>query len=68
MPIPPLAGGAAGPASLRPLLDTVLAALQDGADHRDGPLPKGGPEAVALRTRTATRPVIPDRGTGPHQA
>lgn len=68
MPTPPLAGGVTGPAQLRTLLDTVLTALHEGAARRDGPLPAGGPDAVGLRTRTATHPVIPDHGTGPHQA
>ncbi|MFJ4822434.1 pyridoxal phosphate-dependent decarboxylase family protein [Streptomyces bacillaris] len=68
MPTPPLAGGTAGPAALRPLVDTVLTALHDGAALRDGPLPAGGPDTVTPRTRTATHPLIPDHGTGPHHA
>ncbi|MEV2263245.1 aminotransferase class V-fold PLP-dependent enzyme [Streptomyces anulatus] len=68
MPTPPLAGGLGGPAALRPLIDTVLTALHDGATLRDGPLPAGGPDTVTPRTRTATHPLIPDHGTGPHHA
>ncbi|MFD4942666.1 pyridoxal phosphate-dependent decarboxylase family protein [Streptomyces sp. NPDC058409] len=68
MPTPPLAGSTTGPAALRPLIDTVLTALHDGAHRRDGPLPTGGPDAVTPRMRTATHPVIPDHGTGPHDA
>ncbi|GGT27528.1 aminotransferase class V-fold PLP-dependent enzyme [Streptomyces atratus] len=68
MPTPPLAGSTTGPAALRPLIDTVLTALHDGAHRRDGPLPAGGPDAVTPRMRTATHPVIPDHGTGPHDA
>ncbi|MFE7617639.1 pyridoxal phosphate-dependent decarboxylase family protein [Streptomyces sp. NPDC057496] len=68
MPTPPLAGSTDGPAALRPLLDTVLTALHDGNRRRDGPLPAGGPDAVTPRTRAATHPVIPDHGTGPHDA
>ncbi|MFF4080407.1 pyridoxal phosphate-dependent decarboxylase family protein [Streptomyces sp. NPDC001777] len=68
MPTPPLAGSTDGPAALRPLLDTVLTALHDGTRRRDGPLPAGGPDAVTPRTRAATHPVIPDHGTGPHDA
>ncbi|MFE7356697.1 pyridoxal phosphate-dependent decarboxylase family protein [Streptomyces sp. NPDC057543] len=68
MPTPPLAGSTTGPAALRPLIDTVLTALHDGAHRRDGPLPAGGPDAVTPRTRTTTHPVIPDHGTGPHDA
>ncbi|AWL37851.1 MULTISPECIES: aminotransferase class V-fold PLP-dependent enzyme [unclassified Streptomyces] len=68
MPTPPLAGGTAGPAHLRPLLDTVLAALHDGAVRRGGPLPAGGPDTVTHHTRATTGPLIPDQGTGPHHA
>ncbi|WP_124283813.1 aminotransferase class V-fold PLP-dependent enzyme [Streptomyces sp. NBC_01260] len=68
MPTPPLAGGTTGPAALRPLLDTVLTALQDGALRRDGPLPAGGPDTVTPHLRTALHPVIPDHGTGAHHA
>ena len=51
MSTPPLASGHEGPHALRPLLDTVLDALDTGARARGGPLPAGGPEAVAARTR-----------------
>ncbi|MFB6941577.1 pyridoxal phosphate-dependent decarboxylase family protein [Streptomyces sp. NPDC060286] len=68
MPTPPLAGSTTGPAALRPLIDTVLTALHDGAHRRDGPLPAGGPDAVTPRMRTATHPAIPDHGTGAHDA
>ncbi|MEO3844324.1 aminotransferase class V-fold PLP-dependent enzyme [Streptomyces sp. CNZ287] len=63
-----LAGGPAGPRALRPYLDTVLAALGDGADRRRGPLPAGGPAAVAARVRAAVRPVLPDTGVGAEAA
>ncbi|SCE08860.1 L-2,4-diaminobutyrate decarboxylase, partial [Streptomyces sp. BpilaLS-43] len=59
MPIPPLAGGTAGPAHLRPLLDTVLTALHDGAARRGGPLPAGGPDTVTHHTHTTTGPPHP---------
>ncbi|KIZ18310.1 pyridoxal phosphate-dependent decarboxylase family protein [Streptomyces natalensis] len=72
MPEPPagtaLAGGADGPRALRPLLDIVLDALATGAEHRAGPLPPGGPDAVAHTVRTACAPLIPEHGTGPHDA
>ncbi|MFI6443957.1 pyridoxal phosphate-dependent decarboxylase family protein [Kitasatospora sp. NPDC050543] len=42
-----LSGGAAGADALRPLLDTVLAALAAGAAHRGGPVPPGEPPALA---------------------
>ncbi|MEV6264611.1 aminotransferase class V-fold PLP-dependent enzyme [Streptomyces sp. NPDC051784] len=68
MPTPPLAGGTAGPTHLRPLLDTVLTALHDGATRRNGPLPAGGPETVSQTLHHTTTPLIPDHGTGPHHA
>ncbi|MFB7606934.1 pyridoxal phosphate-dependent decarboxylase family protein [Streptomyces gardneri] len=64
---PPLAGGAPGADALRPLLDTVLDALRVGAEERGGPLPAGGPEAVAARVE-ALGAVLPETGTGPHEA
>ncbi|MCW2869552.1 aminotransferase class V-fold PLP-dependent enzyme [Actinacidiphila oryziradicis] len=63
-----LAGGTQGPGRLRPLLGTVLTALADGATARGGPLPAGGPEAVARRVREACTPVLPDTGTGAEEA
>ncbi|MEX0174329.1 pyridoxal phosphate-dependent decarboxylase family protein [Streptomyces sp. LMG1-1-1.1] len=65
--LPPLAGGTSGAEALRPLLDTVLDALHEGARARGGPLPSGGPAAVAART-AALGPVLPDTGTGAHEA
>ncbi|MFE1841574.1 pyridoxal phosphate-dependent decarboxylase family protein [Streptomyces sviceus] len=62
MDTPPLASGPEGPSSLRPLLDTVLEALEDGARLRGGPLPAGGPETVAARVRDALGAVLPDEG------
>ncbi|MGW1838004.1 pyridoxal phosphate-dependent decarboxylase family protein [Streptomyces sp. NPDC002067] len=72
MPVPAtdaaLAGGIEGPRALRPLLDTVLGALADGAADRAGPLPAGGPDAVARAVRTACAPLLPDDGDGAHTA
>ncbi|MEU1849024.1 aminotransferase class V-fold PLP-dependent enzyme [Streptomyces sp. NPDC019990] len=65
MSTPPLASGPLGPSALRPLLDTVLAALDAGARARGGPLPTGGPDAVAARMRKAVGEVLPGRGD-PH--
>ncbi|MEU3463169.1 aminotransferase class V-fold PLP-dependent enzyme [Streptomyces sp. NPDC006733] len=65
---PQLAGGITGPAHLRPLLDTVLDALTAGATARGGPLPSGGPDAVAHHVRDACTPVIPHTGTGADHA
>ncbi|MGW6734427.1 pyridoxal phosphate-dependent decarboxylase family protein [Streptomyces sp. NPDC055013] len=60
--LPSLASGPEGPHALRPLLDTVLDALGEGARARRGPLPPGGPDAVAGRMRTAVGDVLPDEG------
>ncbi|MDL5200966.1 aminotransferase class V-fold PLP-dependent enzyme [Streptomyces sp. ALI-76-A] len=62
MSMPPLASGPDGPHALRPLLHTVLDALRDGTRARGGPLPPGGPEAVAARVRDAVGDVLPDEG------
>ncbi|MCX5378947.1 aminotransferase class V-fold PLP-dependent enzyme [Streptomyces sp. NBC_00091] len=67
-PAPPLAGGRDGGDALRPLLDTVLTALRTGAEERRGPLPAGGPEAVAARVAAALGDVLPAHGTGDHEA
>lgn len=65
---PPLAGGAQGPDALRPLLDATLDALRTGATARGGPLPAGGPTAVAARVREAAGEVLPERGEGAEAA
>ncbi|WP_369245891.1 aspartate aminotransferase family protein [Streptomyces sp. R41] len=63
LPRTSLASGPEGPSALRPLLDTVLDALQDGGAARGGPLPAGGPEAVARRVRDAAGDVLPPQGS-----
>ncbi|MFB7516135.1 pyridoxal phosphate-dependent decarboxylase family protein [Streptomyces sp. NPDC056144] len=65
---PPLAGDTPGPAALRPLLDTVLDALHEGAQARGGPLPAGGPDQVARHVTAALGAVLPEHGTDPHEA
>lgn len=62
MSVPSLASGPEGPDALRPLLETVLDALERGAWARGGPLPGGGPEKVAARMRDAVGEVFPERG------
>ncbi|MEU6401859.1 pyridoxal-dependent decarboxylase [Streptomyces sp. NPDC046985] len=57
-----LASGPDGSRALRPLLHTVLDALDGGRRARGGPLPAGGPEAVAARMRAAAGDVLPDHG------
>ncbi|MFJ3301683.1 pyridoxal phosphate-dependent decarboxylase family protein [Streptomyces sp. NPDC086549] len=58
----PLASGPEGPDTLRPLIDTVLDALRQGGRARGGPLPAGGPEAVAAAVADAVGDVLPDEG------
>ncbi|MGP3954217.1 pyridoxal phosphate-dependent decarboxylase family protein [Streptomyces sp. 7N604] len=67
-PAAPLAGGADGPRQLRPLLETVLQALEAGAAARGGPMPAGGPQAVTHRVRVAAEPLIPEAGVGSEAA
>ncbi|MGA5041114.1 pyridoxal phosphate-dependent decarboxylase family protein [Streptomyces capoamus] len=62
MSTPPLASGPGGPDALRPLLATVLDALAAGRRERVGPLPAGGPDAVAARVADALGDVLPDTG------
>ncbi|KOG32055.1 pyridoxal phosphate-dependent decarboxylase family protein [Streptomyces resistomycificus] len=62
MSTPRLASGPEGPDALRPLLDTVLDALRTGTASRGGPLPTGGPDAVAARLRDTVGDVLPDQG------
>ncbi|MFI5791823.1 pyridoxal phosphate-dependent decarboxylase family protein [Streptomyces sp. NPDC051677] len=62
MSMPPLASGPEGPHALRPLLAAVLDALDAGARTRGGPLPAGGPHAVAARVRDAAGDVLPEHG------
>ncbi|MDX3501773.1 aminotransferase class V-fold PLP-dependent enzyme [Streptomyces sp. ATCC51928] len=63
-----LAGGADGPGRLRDLTTIVLDALEDAPRARGGPLPAGGPGAVALSTRALCSPVLPAEGVGPEAA
>ncbi|MGW7073401.1 pyridoxal phosphate-dependent decarboxylase family protein [Streptomyces sp. NPDC054855] len=65
---PPLAGGARGPDALRPLLTATLDALHTGTTARGGPLPAGGPTAVAARVREAAGDILPARGEGEEAA
>ncbi|MCH0562759.1 aminotransferase class V-fold PLP-dependent enzyme [Streptomyces sp. MUM 2J] len=62
MSTPPLASGPHGPGALRPLLHTVLDALQDGTRARGGPLPAGGPDKTAARLRDAVGDLLPENG------
>ncbi|MFE1343301.1 pyridoxal phosphate-dependent decarboxylase family protein [Streptomyces sp. NPDC058757] len=64
-PPPPLA---AQPTPLSRLLGTTLDALRTGAEERGGPLPAGGPGAVAARVRATLGDVLPETGTGQDEA
>ncbi|GAB2608438.1 aminotransferase class V-fold PLP-dependent enzyme [Streptomyces capparidis] len=64
IPADTLAGGPGGLAALRRLASAALDAIAEGAAERGGPLPPGGPDAVARRVRAAATPVLPDHGAG----
>ena len=73
LPVDPLdtalAGGAGGPAALRPLIDVALKALRLGADRRGGPLPAGAPAETAWAIAEAVgAELLPERGTGARAA
>ncbi|MGH3909653.1 MAG: hypothetical protein ACRDRM_02380, partial [Pseudonocardiaceae bacterium] len=64
-----LAGGALGPAELRPLLAIVLDALALGAADRDGPVPGASPSSVATAIRKAAgHEFLPEVGVGAQAA
>ncbi|SCK29342.1 L-2,4-diaminobutyrate decarboxylase [Streptomyces sp. WMMB 714] len=71
-----LAGGSEGAAALRSLTGVVFDALEAGAARRGGPLPSGGPAAVAERVRAVlgesrggrAAGVLPEEGTGAVEA
>ncbi|MGW5676469.1 pyridoxal phosphate-dependent decarboxylase family protein [Streptomyces sp. NPDC003860] len=52
----------------RDLTGIVLDALAQGTADRGGPLPSGGPDEVAARTRAAIGAVLPQHGVGPEAA
>jgi len=62
MSTPPLASDPENPHALRPMLHTVLDALHSGTRARKGPLPAGGPTAVAERLRDAVGEILPTEG------
>nr|WP_236060572.1 aminotransferase class V-fold PLP-dependent enzyme [Actinacidiphila acididurans] len=63
-----MAGGRQGAEDVRPFVETVLAALAEGARKRNGPVPAGGPQAVAAAVAAAAPEVLPARGTGGQEA
>ncbi|MBB1256639.1 pyridoxal phosphate-dependent decarboxylase family protein [Streptomyces alkaliterrae] len=63
-----VAAGPGDPRTLRALTSVALDALADGAAARGGPLPHGGPDEVAARTRALISPVLPEEGVGAQDA
>ncbi len=63
-----MAGGVHGPGRLRALTAVVLDALETAARTRGGPIPAGGPDAVARRTTALAAPVLPEEGVGAEAA
>jgi L-2,4-diaminobutyrate decarboxylase len=68
MPMPGLAGGRQGAAELRPLVETVLAALGEGARARAGAVVGGGPAAVAGKVADVLPEALPRAGSGEREA
>jgi len=63
-----LAGGADGPDLVRRLAGVSLDAAAAGARYRGGPVPAGGPDAVARAVREACPDVLPQDGAGAEAA
>jgi L-2,4-diaminobutyrate decarboxylase len=64
-----LAGAAAGPEALRPLVGRALSAMDSGIARRRGPLSAGGPSAVDADVAAAFgEGPLPQRGIGAAQA
>ncbi|WP_211267358.1 pyridoxal phosphate-dependent decarboxylase family protein [Nonomuraea candida] len=63
-----LAGTEAGLAAMRELTALTLDALDGGRRRRGGPIPAGGPGAVACDVRRSVGPVLPETGTGARRA
>ncbi|MFC4030407.1 pyridoxal phosphate-dependent decarboxylase family protein [Streptomyces polygonati] len=68
MPMPALAGGRQGAEELRPLVQLVLDALTEGARRRGGPVPRGGPAAVAAGVDEALGEAMPRDGRGERES
>jgi L-2,4-diaminobutyrate decarboxylase len=67
---PALAGGPAGAARVRALADAAMTAMADTAATRQGPVPGGGPAAVAAALAAALGEpgLLPERGVGERRA
>lgn len=64
----PVALAARHDAELRALVAEGLEALAAGREQRSGPLPAGGPDHVARHVAAVVGEVLPDEGTGEHEA
>src|SRR5262245_56806138 len=60
----PLAGGVAGAAEVRELVEVATAALAAGAVDREGPAQAGGPAAVADTLAAQGLDLLPENGIG----
>jgi L-2,4-diaminobutyrate decarboxylase len=63
-----LAGGVDGPDLVRRLAAVALDAAATGARDRGGPVPAGGPDAVARAVRAACPDLLPEDGAGAEAA
>jgi L-2,4-diaminobutyrate decarboxylase len=68
--VPALAGGAAGAQRVRELVSVALDAVAETTAARPGPIPAGGPPAVASALASALEGVgvLPEHGVGPEAA
>jgi L-2,4-diaminobutyrate decarboxylase len=60
----PLAGGVAGAREVRDLVEVAMDAVARGAADRGGPVPGGGPVAVAVRLAAEGLELLPEQGVG----
>jgi L-2,4-diaminobutyrate decarboxylase len=68
VPAAALATGAGGVELVGRLVEVALAAVAAGGRDRGGPIPAGGPAAVAQAVRAACPDVLPDTGRGAEAA
>jgi L-2,4-diaminobutyrate decarboxylase len=66
--MPLLAATPAGLDTLRILAEVTISALREGQRRRSGPVPAGGPAAVAESVRQRLPNILPQRGVGPTEA
>ncbi|MFL6160637.1 MAG: pyridoxal phosphate-dependent decarboxylase family protein [Jatrophihabitantaceae bacterium] len=66
--MPALAATPAGLDTLRVLTEVTISALREGRRRRQGPVPAGGPAAVAESVRARLPNILPERGVGADEA